>query len=110
TPLFRLHLLYYRERSQQLHQIWLPKATRERKKLLLTQRFPPLRMAKIWDPFLLPLRQKWQENPPPLRPPTRLSDHEATPGPRYAISSQSRIQAIIGAVDTSRRLETIPAI
>src|SRR5205807_9357958 len=74
------------------------------------QRFPPLRVAKIWAPFLLPLRQKWKQNPPPLRPPTRLSDHEATPHPRYAITSQSRIQAIIGAVDTLRRLETIQAI
>src|SRR5205085_9501140 len=56
TPLFRLHPLFYRERSPQLHQLWLPKATRERKRLPLTQRFPPLRVAKIWVPFLLPLR------------------------------------------------------
>src|SRR5205085_12081522 len=77
TPLFRLHPVFYREGSPQLHQLWLPKATRERKKLPSTQRFPPLRVAKIWAPFLLPLRQKWKQNPPPLRPPTRLSDHEA---------------------------------
>src|SRR5437660_38132 len=110
TPLFRLHPLFYRERSPQLHQLWLLKATRERKRLPSTQRYPHLSVAKVWAPFFLPLRQKWKQNPPPLRPPTRLSDHEATPHPRYAITSQSRIQAIIGAVDTLRRLETIQAI
>src|SRR5437588_471470 len=109
TPLFRLHPLFSRERSPQLYQLWLPKATRERKKLLSTQRFRALRVANIWAPFLLPLRQKWKQNPPPLRPPTRLSDQEATPPPRYATTSQSRTQAIIGAVATSIRLGTIQA-
>src|SRR5205085_9657255 len=86
------------------------KGNKGKKKITFNPEIPSFEGGEIWPPFLLPLRQKWKKNPPPLRPPTHLSDHEATPPPRYAITSQSRILAIIGAVDTSRRLETIQAI
>src|SRR5205807_9199545 len=66
TPLFRLHPLFYRERSPQTTFIMSSTSSKGKKKTTFKDRKSVVKGKKIYAPFLLQIRKKWKQNTPTM--------------------------------------------